>query len=116
MPGLSTVSVLAQEPGPPSTDPACSNLPMNQHAFYANCLESRYIPLVAAKTTVRNSQTTAACSMLREMDYRHYALPSTGTRRRRRRRHADEFKPVAGITCNAPRAKQRPRLSATSQS
>ena len=40
--GLSTVRVLAQEPGPPSTDPACSNPPMNQHDFYANCLESRY--------------------------------------------------------------------------
>ena len=38
--------------------------------------------------------------MLREMDDRHYALPSTGIRRRRRRRHADEFKLVAGITCN----------------
>lgn len=43
--GLSTARVLAQDPvilGPPSTDPACSNPPMDQCAFYANCLESRY--------------------------------------------------------------------------
>ena len=40
--GLSALRVLAQEPGPPSTDPTCSNPPMDQCAFYANCLESRY--------------------------------------------------------------------------
>lgn len=42
--GLSIVRVLAQGPvlGPPSTDAACSNPPMDQCAFYANCLESRY--------------------------------------------------------------------------
>ncbi|KAH0835686.1 hypothetical protein J3R83DRAFT_9460, partial [Lanmaoa asiatica] len=42
--GLCIVRVLAQDPvpGPPSTDPACANPPLDQCAFYANCLESRY--------------------------------------------------------------------------
>ncbi|KAF8556703.1 hypothetical protein OG21DRAFT_1482907 [Imleria badia] len=43
--GLSTVQrMLTRDPvlGPPSTDPACSNPPMGQCAFYANCIESRY--------------------------------------------------------------------------
>ncbi|KAG9315146.1 hypothetical protein JVU11DRAFT_4269 [Chiua virens] len=30
------------KPGPPSTDPACASPPMDQCAFYADCLESRY--------------------------------------------------------------------------
>jgi len=38
--GLSVVRVLAL--GPPSTDPACTNPPLDNCAFYANCLESRY--------------------------------------------------------------------------
>lgn len=42
--GLSSVRVQVQSPvlGPPSTDPTCSNPPIDQCAFYANCLEPRY--------------------------------------------------------------------------
>ncbi|KAG8215824.1 hypothetical protein J3R82DRAFT_7766 [Butyriboletus roseoflavus] len=42
--GLLTLRMLDHDlvPGPPSTDPACANPPMNQCAFYADCLESRY--------------------------------------------------------------------------
>ncbi|KIJ06358.1 hypothetical protein PAXINDRAFT_103402 [Paxillus involutus ATCC 200175] len=35
-------ALLAKETGPPSTDPACANPPMDQCSFYATCLESRY--------------------------------------------------------------------------
>lgn len=35
-------TLLSRDAGPPSTSPACSNPPLDNCSFYADCLESRY--------------------------------------------------------------------------